>query len=37
MGFLTVSKEFIHKIIEILVIIVDAIFDLFTKNKEEEK
>ena len=33
MHFLTLSKELIHKIIEIVVDIIDSIFDLFTLKK----
>lgn len=36
MGFLSVSREFIHKIIEIIAYLVDAILDLFNSKKKED-
>lgn len=35
MSFLKLSKELIHKVIEIIVMIFDSIFDLF--NTKDEK
>lgn len=36
MSFLSLSKEVIHKVIEIIVTIVDSIIDLFSTFKKKE-